>query len=379
VPQAPAGAITMLLSAAIIVRDEAEHLDACLQSLHGLVDEIVVVDTGSSDDSVAVAQRHGALVGHEPWQGDFATPRNRSLDLASGEWILYVDADERVRPGDQPERRRRIAAATDHAALRVPLVPRVGWTPYVEYRLWRHRPEVRFGGRMHESIVASIHAAATREGQLVGVSDVLTIDHLGYEHDQLRKHARDEPILLAALAEHPTRVYYYDHLARIYQALGRGDEAVAMWMRGIEVARARDRLDHDDRLLWINLIWHRFVRRELDDDLAALVREALERFEGLPALELVAAQLEFVAGDHEHAARRVEWITRLSMDEVIATGSSYDSRVLDEWPWNLLGLCRFALGEWSAAADAFAEAERAAPEVPAYAVRRRLAQARAGA
>ena len=369
----------MLLSAAIIVRDEAEHLDACLQSLHGLVDEIVVVDTGSSDDSVAVAQRHGALVGHEPWQGDFATPRNRSLDLASGEWILYVDADERVRPGDQPERRRRIAAATDHAALRVPLVPRVGWTPYVEYRLWRHRPEVRFGGRMHESIVASIHAAATREGQLVGVSDVLTIDHLGYEHDQLRKHARDEPILLAALAEHPTRVYYYDHLARIYQALGRGDEAVAMWMRGIEVARARDRLDHDDRLLWINLIWHRFVRRELDDDLAALVREALERFEGLPALELVAAQLEFVAGDHEHAARRVEWITRLSMDEVIATGSSYDSRVLDEWPWNLLGLCRFALGEWSAAADAFAEAERAAPEVPAYAVRRRLAQARAGA
>jgi glycosyltransferase involved in cell wall biosynthesis len=379
VSQAPAGAITMLLSAAIIVRDEAEHLDACLQSLHGLVDEIVVVDTGSSDDSVAVAQRHGALVGHEPWQGDFATPRNRSLDLASGEWILYVDADERVRPGDQPERRRRIAAATDHAALRVPLVPRVGWTPYVEYRLWRHRPEVRFGGRMHESIVASIHAAATREGQLVGVSDVLTIDHLGYEHDQLRKHARDEPILLAALAEHPTRVYYYDHLARIYQALGRGDEAVAMWMRGIEVARARDRLDHDDRLLWINLIWHRFVRRELDDDLAALVREALERFEGLPALELVAAQLEFVAGDHEHAARRVEWITRLSMDEVIATGSSYDSRVLDEWPWNLLGLCRFALGEWSAAADAFAEAERAAPEVPAYAVRRRLAQARAGA
>ena len=75
----------MLLSAAMIVRDEAEHLDACLESLHGLVDEIVVVDTGSSDASVEVARRHGAIVAHEPWRGDFATPRNRSLDLASGE------------------------------------------------------------------------------------------------------------------------------------------------------------------------------------------------------------------------------------------------------------------------------------------------------
>ena len=55
----------MLLSAAIIVRDEADHLDACLASLSGLVDEIVVVDTGSSDDSVAVADRHGAIVARE--------------------------------------------------------------------------------------------------------------------------------------------------------------------------------------------------------------------------------------------------------------------------------------------------------------------------
>ncbi len=227
----------MLLSAAIIVRDEAEHLDACLESLRNLVDEIVVVDTGSRDASVDIALRHGAIVDHQPWQGDFATPRNRSLELASGEWILYVDADERIRAGDHDQRRRRIAAATDQAALRVRFVPRVGWTPYAEYRLWRHKPDVRFTGRIHESIVPSIHAAAERDGQLVTVSDVLTIDHLGYEGDQRHKHTRDEPILLAALEEHPERIFYYDHLARIYLDLDREDEAVAMWMRGIEVAR----------------------------------------------------------------------------------------------------------------------------------------------
>jgi glycosyltransferase involved in cell wall biosynthesis len=367
----------MLLSAAIIVRDEADHLDACLQSLSGLVDEIVVVDTGSSDDSVAVAHRHGAIVAHEPWQGDFATPRNRSLDLASGEWILYIDADERVRAGDPQERRERIAASAEFEALRIPLVPRVGWTPYVEYRLWRHRADVRFSGRMHESIVGSIHAAAKRAGLRVGISDVITLDHLGYEGDQRHKHARDEPILLAALAENPTRVYYYDHLARIYHAQSRDEEAVSMWTRGIEMARAREHPDHDDRLLWVDLIWHRVTRADAGDDVAALVYEALERFPRLPVLEFVAAQLEFSSGEHASAQWRVEWILSRSELDALASGSSYDARIFGEWSWNLLGLCRFADGDWTAAAEAFAKAERAAPTVKEYAVRRALARARA--
>ena len=369
----------MKLSAAIIVRDEAEHLDSCLASLRGLVDEIVVVDTGSVDDSVEVARSHGAIVGHERWRGDFATPRNRSLDLCTGEWILYIDADERVRAGDNEERRALLGAAVERAALRVLFVPRVGWTPYLEYRLWRHRPGVRFSGRMHESIVPAIHAVAEREGLSVGVSDVITIDHLGYEGDQRHKHARDEPILLAALAEHPERIFYYDHLARIYQAQGRDGEARSMWMRGIAIARERRHEEPDDRLLWINLITHEFVRGQLEGGLGGIVEEALQRFPGVPALELAAAQVEFVAGDARRALPRVEWLTSLSMAQVVATGSAYDERVLGEWALNLLGLCRFALADWAGAADAFARAQATAPEVPDYAARRRLAQARADA
>jgi glycosyltransferase involved in cell wall biosynthesis len=369
----------VLLSAALIVRDEAEHLDGCLSSLRGLVDEIVVVDTGSSDASVDVAVRHGAIVAHEPWRGDFATPRNRSLDLATGEWILYVDADERVRAGDGRECRRFIAAANGNAAFRVPLVPRVGWTPYLEYRLWRHHPDVRFTGRMHESVVSAIYSAAQRDGRTIVASDVLTIEHLGYEHDQERKYQRDEPILLAALREHPERVFYYDHLARIYQALGRDAEAVAIWTRGIELARDRGGPDHDDRLLWVGLIWHQLERGRVDDSLAALVAEAVERFGELPALEYTAARLEFAAGSPQSAARRVERLLSLSFDEIVATGSAYDRRIFGEWAWNLLGLCRFAMGDDGRAAAAFAEAELAAPDIPDYGVRRRLAEARAAA
>ena len=366
----------MLLSAAIIVRDEAEDLDACLTSLHGLVDEIVVVDTGSTDPSVAVARRHGAVLGEEPWVGDFATPRNRSLDLASGDWVLYIDADERVRPGDHAAVRRALGAATDHVAFRIRFVPRVGWTPYREYRLWRSHPDIRFEARIHESIVRQIHAVATQHGLAVSDTDMITIDHLGYEGDQRRKHARNEPILLAALEEHPERIFYYDHLARIYDDLGDSERAVETWMRGIEVARAQPVPSHDDRLLWINLIMHQLARRQLSSALAGLVEEARVRFPGVPALELAVATHEFATGAPDRAARRLEWITSLSLEEVIATGSVYDQRVLGEWSWNLLGLCRFELGDNVGAAAAFREAEAAAPNNPIYWVRRRLAEAR---
>ena len=84
------------LTAAVIVKDEAEHLAGCLASLRGAVDEIVVVDTGSTDGSVAVAQGFGAVVLHHEWAGNFSDARNRGLDRATGEWILYIDADERL-------------------------------------------------------------------------------------------------------------------------------------------------------------------------------------------------------------------------------------------------------------------------------------------
>ena len=67
-----------LLSAAIIVRDEADFLRRCLASLAGVVDEIIVVDTGSVDDTVAVALAAGAVVAHRPWDGDFSAARNRA-------------------------------------------------------------------------------------------------------------------------------------------------------------------------------------------------------------------------------------------------------------------------------------------------------------
>jgi glycosyltransferase involved in cell wall biosynthesis len=367
----------MLLSAAMIVRDEAAVLDRCLRSIAGLVDEIVIVDTGSTDRSPEIARDHGAVVEIEPWAGDFSGPRNRSLDLARGEWILYIDADEYVRRGDADRVRAALTADEEHQGLRLPFVPRVGWTPYREARLWRHHPDIRFHGRIHESHTGALGRVARVEGRTVGHLDLLTIEHEGYEGDQSHKHARDEPLLHQALEEHPERLFYYDHLARIQEAQGRPAEAVATWRRGIAVAH-RVGPQRDTRLLWINLAVHLLAHDRLDADLADLLEDALDRFPGIPALELAAAVHEFATGRAEAAVPRLEWILALTTDDLLATESSYDRRVVDEWPWNLLGLCRFELGDDAGAAVAFARAESAAPDNPAYRVRRRLAEARSG-
>ena len=87
-----------MLSLNMIVRDEAERIEACLASVRDLVDEMVVVDTGSRDDTVQRAQAAGARVEQQSWPGDFAPARNAALELVTSDWVLVLDADEQLLP-----------------------------------------------------------------------------------------------------------------------------------------------------------------------------------------------------------------------------------------------------------------------------------------
>ena len=87
-----------MLSLSMIVRDEEAHLGECLRSVQGFADEMVVVDTGSTDATVAIAEAAGARVEQIPWPGDFAPARNQALEFLNGDWVLVLDADEQLRP-----------------------------------------------------------------------------------------------------------------------------------------------------------------------------------------------------------------------------------------------------------------------------------------
>ena len=121
------------LSAAIIARDEAERLPDCLASLRGLADEIVVLDTMSADATPDIARRAGARVERHAFEG-FGPSKQRSVDLATGTWVLSIDADERVTPALAAEIRRVIASADAAAGYEV------RWEVY----FLGHR--MRFGG-----------------------------------------------------------------------------------------------------------------------------------------------------------------------------------------------------------------------------------------
>lgn len=84
----------ILLSACLIVRNEEENLERCLKSIKKLVDEIVVVDTGSTDGTVAIAKKFKAQIHHHSWQNDFSLHRNQAISYAKGKWIMVIDADE---------------------------------------------------------------------------------------------------------------------------------------------------------------------------------------------------------------------------------------------------------------------------------------------
>jgi len=167
----------MKLTLAMIVRNEEAHLGHCLASVRGLVDEIVVVDTGSTDGTVALAREGGAKVIPWAWTEDFSAARNESLAHATGDWVLVLDADEAIDPRDHALIRSACAQAgvdayrmlirsylPDGAYTMMDLPARPNPGGYGEgsayahcgetraVRLFRRAPWVRFHCRVHEQV-----------------------------------------------------------------------------------------------------------------------------------------------------------------------------------------------------------------------------------
>jgi glycosyltransferase involved in cell wall biosynthesis len=182
-----------LISAALIVRNEERFIARCLASIKDVVDEMVVVDTGSTDRTPAIAAELGAQVSEFPWCDDFAAARNVAIDRSAGKWILYIDADEAVRP--VPDARRRLEAMLNGrrtVGAYVQLQSKSGYTPYWEIRIFRNAPGVRFEGIIHETIWPALRAYQVMRLGKFDYSD-LVLEHLGYEGPQDHKHARNQP------------------------------------------------------------------------------------------------------------------------------------------------------------------------------------------
>lgn len=147
------------LSVCMIVKDESEFIDGAVKSVRDVADEVIVVDTGSSDDTVILARAAGAEVHFFDWVGDFSKARNASLTHATGDWILVLDADERLKPESRVSLRAVIEAHHNDDDFTVFCVQIKNYTRGGDYqndgfsgRLFRNVPALRFSGKVHEEV-----------------------------------------------------------------------------------------------------------------------------------------------------------------------------------------------------------------------------------
>jgi tetratricopeptide (TPR) repeat protein len=361
----------VLLSAALIVADEERHLGACLASLDGVVDEVVIADTGSSDATADIARAAGARIFEHPWDGDFARARNAVLDRARGDWILYIDADERLRGVGRDEVSRLLAG--DEVAFRMLLHPFAHSTPYREYRLWRNDPRIRFRGVIHEKVMPAIHAVAAEDGRPVG-DCALALDHVGYEGDQAHKHRRNLPLLRAQLAAEPDNVFNLRHLGVVLAALGEGEEAERVLERAVELTR--DAPGMHGSLAYADLVRLRHARGA---DARGLVDEGLRLYPDNWLLVWTLVRLESDAGNDEAALAAADRLAGVDVAGLADGGVAYDARLFGAYAHASRGLSLFRLGRYPEAAGAYEDAARCEPDNCEHAVKAQLATLRARA
>jgi glycosyltransferase involved in cell wall biosynthesis len=263
--------MSMTVSVALIAKNEERVLGRCLESLRGAVDELVVVDTGSTDATKEIARQHGAKVYDFPWIDDFAAARQFAFDQATGDWVFWVDADDVVLHAD---RIKGLAAEAPDtvAGFYWPYVLSRDAAGQPTFQFWRERlirndGAFRWVGRVHEVLVAQ------RPAELVHSEDVIVEHHpepeLPRDPSQPGRNLR---ILEAEYAERggalePRQLFY---LGREYADHGQNGQAITTLERYLTVGSWAD-----ERYQALTMIanLHRAERRydqALDANLAAL-------------------------------------------------------------------------------------------------------------
>lgn len=194
------------LTVCVIAKNEERFLAQCLASVRGIADQVVVVDTGSTDRTVAIAREAGAEVHHFAWCDDFSAARNVALGHARGSWVLVLDADEEL-PPDQHAHLLQDLNDGEAAALRLPIINVGEESAGANYvpRLFRNVPGAHFVGRIHEQVFASV-LAVTQPWGLAAKLGMARLRHHGYTTEVTRardKVERNLRLLRQASAERP--------------------------------------------------------------------------------------------------------------------------------------------------------------------------------
>ncbi len=224
------------LSLCMIVKDEEESLPTCLESVKNYVDEIIIVDTGSTDSTVEIAESFNAKVYHHPWENSFSKARNYSLKYATCDWILIMDADEEIEVKDAYKLRETIRDDDVNLIYMPAFSKEKGGTNssvYLIERVFKNNLDFYYDGIVHNTLKYSGPCK----------SENIVFYHYGYhlDNEQMeRKFARTTSLLKEQIKDDPTNPMPHHYLAVAFGGRDMNDECIDEALKAIKLFEQND-------------------------------------------------------------------------------------------------------------------------------------------
>jgi tetratricopeptide (TPR) repeat protein len=233
------------LTLCMIAKNEGHRIGQCLESVQGLVDEIVVVDTGSTDNTMEIVKQYGSTTGYFEWCDDFSAARNVSLSLATGDWIMWLDPDDVLPKECHGKIREAMRLGLGKKKAFYWVLDDQGFEPVscLQMRLFPNLPGVKFTMPIHEQVTPSLAAI----GVTCEATDI-RVEHYGYSSPEVvkEKQSRYLGIMASWLDKHPDDYIVQSHAAMTYYIQGKLEQAIATYQQILDDGQA-----HKDRNLVI--------------------------------------------------------------------------------------------------------------------------------
>ena len=296
------------ISACVITKDEEDTIQRWLDGMMRLADEIIVVDTGSTDRTVEIVRENGIEPYHFFWTDDFAEAKNYAIDRATGNWIVFLDADEYYAASDLPKVRKAIEhceeKVPDVVAIQNPLLNidadcegRI-LSQAVMIRIFRRHPEIRYEGWIHEMLVFG-----TTGGRIANLNEVI-IYHTGYSGNIIRtKLERNLAMLKQYEAEHGEEPDNDIFFADCYWGLGDKEKALQYALKAAFNPNRRNRLGGEESRLLIAALnqLHHPVH-----EIEAAVQDAVDTYPEIAEFHLLQGTMYFHLHRYPEAEKSLE-------------------------------------------------------------------------
>ncbi len=221
------------ISCCMIVKNEEVFLEKCLRSVKDYVDELIIVDTGSTDKTVDIARTFTDKVYFHPWEGSFSKARNQALQYATGDWIFQIDGDEELVPGSGEKIRQAVREAGSADAIFVNIISTYsGGRKKARHnfeRLFRNNGVIHYEGIVHNRIISKTHTKHS----------TIEVMHYGYNVEEKKaneKFLRTTELLKKQICETPDDPMPHHYLGTSYLTRGMHKECIEESILAIELA-----------------------------------------------------------------------------------------------------------------------------------------------